>query len=60
MPLVVVVFEQRPDAVAARISSLLIPAATLGHDCASAPTTKSINTGRSARGRLGPGRLKGF
>src|SRR6185437_3143274 len=29
------------------ISSLLVPAATIGHTCASAPTMKSITTGRS-------------
>src|SRR5947209_711777 len=32
---------------AAWISSLLVPAATIGHTCASAPTMKSITTGRS-------------
>src|SRR5690349_13764234 len=32
---------------AAMIWSLPVPAATIGHTCASAPTTKSITTGRS-------------
>lgn len=32
---------------AAWISSLLVPAATIGHTCASAPTMKSITTGQS-------------
>ncbi|SLJ82845.1 Uncharacterised protein [Mycobacteroides abscessus subsp. abscessus] len=32
---------------AAMISSLLVPAATIGHTCASLPTMKSMTTGRS-------------
>src|SRR5262249_37741531 len=36
---------------AAMISALLVPAATIGHTCASAPTTKSTTTGRSLMAR---------
>src|SRR5699024_9239387 len=36
---------------AAWISSLLVPAATIGHTCASAPTIKSMTTGRSVIAR---------
>ena len=41
------VVEERADAAAAWISSFQVPAATIGHTCASAPTMKSITTGRS-------------